>query len=513
MAVDAQRGNFHINRITPQEIGLLMSAQSYRPEVTEALNRIRLFPKLESLQDISLNTISPGPHPVYTESGYSCLKTRNVHGLLADLEPSGYADVSGIKQLSKVQVANEDLLINLTGAGSIGRVSIYFGENKPITNQHIARISISEHADPAYVCVFLRTWWGERALEQGIAGSTGQLNMVNDHVRSIPIPLLAETAQKYIGNKVRQAETLRAWGKELGEKIAEYFYDRFAGINTRKTEKIHSRVTADGLTTRINAEFYAEEYRQVERGLMAKFSRMTTIGKVAPVNKEKSRPISDCIYFEIGDVCTSSGKMLPGTPYQQGTAPNNAQRQFNLGDIAISTRRPNRGAVAVVEEGSQYNYYSVFLVRLVPESLSLAYWLKEYLRHDIGKQLLLQRCTWTTYPVISEDDIQTIPIPVLEKDWEDVGDWSKSRNQLLQFSTLLTTAAKLLVEALIEGKITEQDLISAQQALEKGDPSLDRQILSRLTTTGIDNNDDPLFPDLDQLYQLLEQATDAGSEV
>jgi len=72
-------------------------------------------------------------------------------------------------------------------------------------------------------------------------------------------------------------------------------------------------------------------------------------------------------------------------------------------------------------------------------------------------------------------------------------------------SVRLTTSAKLLVEALIEGQATESDLIAAQKMLEKGDLSADREILSRLTRKGMDiAGEPPLFPDIDGLYNALD---------
>ena len=72
-------------------------------------------------------------------------------------------------------------------------------------------------------------------------------------------------------------------------------------------------------------------------------------------------------------------------------------------------------------------------------------------------------------------------------------------------SVKLTTAAKLLVEALIEGQVAEADLIAAQKALEAEDRTADREILSRLTRKGMDvAGEPPLFPDLDGLYNALD---------
>ena len=512
MSVDKLRGTQHINRVSPSDVGLLMSAQSYRPEITQAIRKIKSLNWL-TLQEIVVNTISPGPHPKYGGT-YPCLKTKNVDGLLATHEPADYADVNVFKDLNKVTVKKGDLLINLTGAGSIGRVAVYYGDDKPITNQHIARMSVKTGIDEGYLACFLRSWWGERALEQGVAGSTGQINMVNEHVRSIPVYLPDVIAQKYIGDKVRQAEQLRAWAKRCRVKIIDYFDGLFTGISLTKPKHHHTRVSLDILVPRLNAEYYSDHYTQVEKGLINRFGKLTTLGRLAPVVRAKIKPSTDCIYKELGDLDVSKGAFSSGTFYKFGEAPNNAQRVFDEGDVAVSTRRPNRGAITVVEESSSSTFYSVFLARLKPKDKNFGYWLKEFLRHDAGKLLLLQRCTWTTYPVISEDDIETISVPEIPNDWDFVARLSKQSVELEAFATNLTASARTLVEALIEGQLTEQQLIQAQQALEDGDNRLDQAILSKLSNEGYAfAGATPLFSDIDELYRLLESATQAEAEV
>ncbi|WP_417552657.1 hypothetical protein [Marinomonas fungiae] len=82
-----------------------------------------------------------------------------------------------------------------------------------------------------------------------------------------------------------------------------------------------------------------------------------------------------------------------------------------------------------------------------------------------------------------------------------------------EVSRLLTIAAKNLVEALIEGQLTEQQLIQAQQALDDGDNSLDQAILSKLSNQGYAiEGATPLFSDIDELYCLLESAAQTEAE-
>ena len=77
----------------------------------------------------------------------------------------------------------------------------------------------------------------------------------------------------------------------------------------------------------------------------------------------------------------------------------------------------------------------------------------------------------------------------------------------IEFAKQLTITARQLVESLIEGKLSEAELKAAQEALERGDRSLDREILGRLTRKGMDLKDEPpLFSDLDALYAALDQS-------
>lgn len=87
-----------------------------------------------------------------------------------------------------------------------------------------------------------------------------------------------------------------------------------------------------------------------------------------------------------------------------------------------------------------------------------------------------------------------------------IGDKVREVRRLRELIPCLTTASKLLVEALIEGNITEDELKTAQEALQRGDREPDQLILSRLTRKGFDvKGEPPLFPDLDTLYEAIYQ--------
>jgi type I restriction enzyme S subunit len=71
----------------------------------------------------------------------------------------------------------------------------------------------------------------------------------------------------------------------------------------------------------------------------------------------------------------------------------------------------------------------------------------------------------------------------------------------------LISAAKVLVEALIEGKVSEAELQAAHD-----DREADREMLRSLTVKGLDVAGAPqLFADLNGLYQAIEETRHAGS--
>lgn len=505
MSVDKLRETHHINRVSPSDIGLLLSAQSYRPEITQAIREIKAF-KWAPLQELVANTISPGPHPAYG-GNYPCLKTKNVNEVLADLEPADYADVGGVKNLNKVRVEYGDLLINLTGAGSIGRVSVYYGNDLPITNQHIARMGVKDAYDEGYVVSFLRSWWGERVLEQGVAGSTGQINMVNDHVRSIPVIILKDSAQKYIGDKVRQAERLRAWAGSVQKNATKAMPAFKAAINHYRGRSF--RVPLEHLIAdRLDSQFSHPDHRALDVAM--RDSRCRTLGKIAHSvssgwDKKKTKTF---LYYEIGGLNITNGTISP-VETLAAEAPSRATTAVKQGDVLVSTVRPNRKNIGFViddvEDRPMVATSGFSVLRFV--SLEEAAFYHAWLRTEDATSQLMRWNSGSAYPAIDENVPLHVLVPEFEPTFrENLGRKLLDAHFALSLSSKLTTAATLLVEALIEGRFDESLLKAAQMLLEGGNDSIDRSILNRLKTDGIDGSGKPLFTDLDELYRLLSQA-------
>ncbi|EJT3518679.1 hypothetical protein N2M27_000974 [Vibrio parahaemolyticus] len=507
MSVDKLRGSYHVNRVSPNEIGLLLSAQSYRPAVTEAVNKIKEG-EWSTLQSLISNVISPGPHPKY-DGTYPCLKTKNVQDLIADTSPADWADVSSINDLAKVQVGKGDLLINLTGAGSIGRVSVYYGGDLPITNQHIAKMSPNNLIDEGYLVAYLRSFYAERALEQGVAGSTGQINMVNEHVRCTPVRICHSLAQKYIGEKVRQAERLRSLVKLLDCELNGLVLNDALEEANRTAIQSFNRVDVEDMFPRLDPKYYGNRSLSVLHAAASSSYSLDSLKKSINNGFEERDFVDSGIdYITVSEV--SSGRIELSTAPKISALTDIPDKAYVNERCVLVVRTGSIGTAVKVDVRDKNAVISSHLIKLEFDTEELAAAVAAFLNSASGKVLQRKISYGAVQPQIGQDELLALPIPCFVLDNADsILALTQAKENAIRCSRWLTQSAKLFVEDLIEGQLTESQLVSAQQALEAGDDSLDRTLLECMTAEGIDGEGDPLFDDIDQLYDLLEQAKQA----
>jgi type I restriction enzyme S subunit len=135
------------------------------------------------------------------------------------------------------------------------------------------------------------------------------------------------------------------------------------------------------------------------------------------------------------------------------------------------------------------------------------YYLKAFFKTNYFQSQLERHSVGSVQRGVYLSALEQIIVPVFDaQTHEQLAMKEKLADDMFRTSNSLTQAAKLLVEALIEGQLDEYQLIAAEQALQSGNDLPDRQILNRIKTDGVDGQGQALFSDLDQLYSLLEQA-------
>ncbi|WP_131064351.1 restriction endonuclease subunit S [Raoultella planticola] len=510
MSVDTLREMFHINRINTSDLQDFLTAQTYRPEITQAKNHI-LSLKNCSLQAVCTKTIQQGKSPKYAEKGLKCIKPKNTNDMLVSIDDIDWIDTSTKDQIQKQKLGYGDIVITRSGSGTIGRASIYCYSEEAYTNDHLFIVR-PDKADSHYICSFLNSFHGQRLLEAGVSGSTGQLNLSNEHIKSIPLFRPDDKVQKYIGDKVRQAEQLRTWAKSIQLKVSELLPSYINEIQRYKAKCYRAK---DIIPERLDSLFYHPDYSVLESKMKAKgCKRLGLIIKQVKDawDKKKAEAFE---YYEIGGLDITTGQVLSATTPTAG-APSRAKTKVQQGDVLVSTVRPNRKNIGFIVDNvahSEMVATSGFSV-LRFSSLTQAAFYHAWLRTDDATAQLMRWNSGSAYPAIDDDVPLNIIIPDFEKTFVD--NWGQKlldAHFAYVYAKMLTEAAKTLVEALIEGQLTERQLIQAQQALEDGDNSLDQAILSKLSAEGYAiEGATPLFSDVDELYSLLEEAAQDEAE-
>lgn len=112
-----------------------------------------------------------------------------------------------------------------------------------------------------------------------------------------------------------------------------------------------------------------------------------------------------------------SGVELCGNSYNTTTtevsqAPSRAKMKTQHGDIAISTTRPHRGAIAEIQSDKIIASTGFSIIRNLDESINKKWFLHVLLSRIVLKQML-QRSSGGNYPAIIEDEIRNICIPLV----------------------------------------------------------------------------------------------------
>ncbi|ENJ4886073.1 restriction endonuclease subunit S [Escherichia coli] len=489
MSVDTLRETFHINRISTSDLQDFLTAQTYRPEITQAKNHI-LSLKNCSLQAVCTKPIQQGKSPKYAEKGLKCIKPKNTNDMLVSIDDIDWIDSSTKDQIQKQKLAYGDIVITRSGSGTIGRASIYCYSEEAYTNDHLFVVR-PDKADSHYICSFLNSFHGQRLLEAGVSGSTGQLNLSNEHIKSIPLFRPEHKAQKYIGDKVRQAEQLRAWAKRLegmaDRKIKDLFHFNLVDSLTLKPRRMKQQV--------LSAVSLAPEFAR------AADSQMTFRN-----SSKLSNFISKC---KCGDPIKSEER-VPGPYFYYGASgPIDTHTEFNFnGKYLIIAQDGSIGCANVADEKFwANNHVWVLKVKDEYDIESICRFLDKHFPCWKGVT------TGSVVPKVTSENLLNILIPIDIAKNREIGSKLRLAVTTAAYAKKLTASAKTLVESLIEGQLTEQQLIQAQQALEDGDNSFDQAILSKLSAEGYAiEGATPLFSDVDELYSLLEEAAQAEAE-
>lgn len=198
-----------------------LDAEYYQPKYDEYWKQLQKFE----------TTSIPTEYEVFKNSGTNYADGVNDIGVIKTKQLSNNGiDTNGVESFFTIQACIEnkstylrknDVVFASMGVGSLGKVSLFFsnGEKQFVTDStlRIYRARTSCRVLPEVLCVFLQSHLGQEMIYRYVVGSTGIINIYDDDMAKIPIPILGMDVQKEIAAKVQESFALRKQSKQLLE--------------------------------------------------------------------------------------------------------------------------------------------------------------------------------------------------------------------------------------------------------------------------------------------------------
>lgn len=405
-----------------------------------------------------------------------------------------------------------EILVEVKGnVSKVGIVPSAFPKNLMISGSLYKATLDPKRVDSHYVLAFLKSQHGQ-ILKNRLTSNTIINYIAKDALYSIPVIEFKEKAQKYIGDKVRQAEQLRSWAKLLRTSVDDHLNSLNLPIN--EPPALLNRVSAQTMEDRLDPRPYRTHYlclvHEIEKLPHDSISALVELASGCPVSSNDFLENSGIPLVRIRNIGFDDFIGLD-TGVSQDVYQDATKYQAKDKMIVVGMDGIFRSQFFISDELPMLVNQRVAM--LSPQNIRgelLTHWLNR----PEGQMQLNQWAVKTTVEHTSLSDIGRVLIPRLDKSLENkLADYLLNARLAYRYAKFLTQVAKTLVEALIEGQLTEQQLIQAQQALEDGDNSLDQVILSKLSAEGYAiEGATPLFSDIDELYSLLEDAAQAEAE-
>ncbi|MEH2084097.1 MAG: type I restriction enzyme HsdR N-terminal domain-containing protein [Nostoc sp.] len=196
-----------------------LDAEYYQPKFDQLIERLEEKVKLTLLRDL-LTLNQRGKQPQYIEDedeyklGLPVVNSKHVREGEVILTDNRYAYLP--ENDNPLIIQTDDVLINGTGIGTIGRCAAYLYEQETLPDNHVT-ILRTDLLDPVYLSIYLNSVIGKLFVEKHFKGSSGQIELYPNEIAQFLIWDAPDSVQQKIRTKVEASYQTREQSKQLLE--------------------------------------------------------------------------------------------------------------------------------------------------------------------------------------------------------------------------------------------------------------------------------------------------------
>ena len=371
--------------------------------------------------------------------------------------PSKYCNSITQDIFENLRLLKNDVLICRTNGNPkyVGKSAIVMKDTQFAYASYLFKIRPKkEKINSSTLTIFLNSKYGRQEIEK-YSMVSNQANFSPAKFKEIKIPIFSNTFQLEIETFVKTSYQKLEDSKNLYKEAESLLLKELDLVDfTPKNENIAIKSFKDSFmqTGRLDSEYYQTKYDEIEKIISEQRSFTYIKNEFNHIKTSFDKSKNGYNYIEIGNVNVSDGTNISNYVETQDLQAN-AKINVKNGDLLVSTVRPYRGAVTIIDTSENDLIVSgAFTVLRKKENSKInTQVLQVLLRTNIYKELLLKYNVGTSYPVIKDDDVLNLVIPIIDISIQNrIEEKIKKSFLLKEESKRLLDLAKKAVEIAIE---------------------------------------------------------------
>lgn len=427
-----------------------INAELFTPDIVNLRNNL----KNKNFKPLGMYAkyIKRGMQPEYSSNGtIKVLRSVNIRETGFSADRQEFVNEEFYNKKTSGQVVKNDVLLNSTGVGSLGRCCIVHDNEKHFIDGHITKIASLQELKPEFLYIYLNSKYGQIQIEKLYKGSSGQIEIYPEQIQSILIKPLK--IQDLIAKIVKKVFKNGVFAKELYHDAQKTLLQELNLINWQPKHKLYSIKNYSEITNanRIDAEYFQTQYDEITEKIKAYSNGWDILENLIKINDKNIIPKSNIKYkyIELSNISKNGEITCPAIEFGENL-PTRARRQVRINNVIVSSIEGSLDSIALITEKYDHAFCSNGFYVLTseyynPETLLC-------LMKSICGQLQLKKgCRGTILTAIGKDELNKIILPkikneVQEKIKEDISEMYKYKIESKQLLKIAKRGVEIAIE-------------------------------------------------------------------
>ena len=427
-------------------------SEYFKPEYLEIERNIRRqsFSYFGELTKLFIKGIFDINSDVYTTHGIPFVRISNLKNSIINDSDIVYITEEENKKNKKTELRYSDIILSKTAYPACSLVTL---ERCNTSQDTIAiKLKADSRVSSKFLVIFLNTRYGISQMRRYFTGNI-QMHLNLTESKQILVPSLPSLFQKEISDLFDESIEKQAQSKQLFHEADEILLKELGLLNYQVKHNLAFSTTKKeiGQSGRFDSEYFQPKYQEIVERIEKYEGGWDLVKNQFRQNITLSKKNEEYFnYIEISDVNTSNGEIIPNR-VEMKDIPANGKRRLFKNDLLISKVRPYRGAISFVDFEIPNLLGSGAFTVLQEKTDYKKEVLMIFLKSPFIKELLLRYNCGTSYPVIKDEDILNLKIPLIKQQIQkQIAGKIQESHWLRKESKRLLEEAKKKVEEEIE---------------------------------------------------------------